>query len=52
MDPLLLFTEYIRKLAGIVADPDLLNQLTLIAFNHHPAILKIDTVVRAFVSVV
>ena len=31
----------------MVADPETINQLTLIAYNHHPKIQKVDTV-RAF----
>lgn len=41
----LLRAEYVRKLTGRAADSTLLNQLTLLAFNHHPKIQKIDTVV-------
>ena len=38
--------EYLRKLVGIVAEPNLLNQITMIAYCHDTRIVKVDTVVR------
>jgi hypothetical protein len=39
------FPDEIRKLAGITADKEFLNQLTFLAYNHHKLIEKVDTVV-------
>eukprot|EP01087_Luapelamoeba_hula_P009697 TRINITY_DN2525_c0_g1_i1.p1 TRINITY_DN2525_c0_g1~~TRINITY_DN2525_c0_g1_i1.p1 ORF type:complete len:300 (+),score=51.31 TRINITY_DN2525_c0_g1_i1:431-1330(+) len=39
--------ELLTKLSGMSADTELLNQITYLAYNHHSAILEVDTV-RAY----
>lgn len=42
-----LFLEQIKRLTGLTAKPEFIQQITWIAFHHSPLISKIDTV-RAF----